>query len=131
MDDARMQQKCAQAIGLVAEIRKSDALHGDVDGVFVWMPDRDEDYGWWYSPLMSDGQAMALVRKLRLNIEAIEVGQWMVTSAELGKKHGEFVEAHDASLHRAIVKCVSSLPAPTSPPPAAASPNPAGSQASE
>lgn len=60
-----------------------------------------------YNPLTDDAQAMALVKKFSLRIDKFsEKAPWLVI-AESG---GEFAEADNHNLNRAICECVANLP---------------------
>src|SRR4051812_36511137 len=67
----------------------------------------------WYDPLTDDAQAMALVKKLKLDIEPCwdgSEGDWMV-SVWATDKNVRVNYTHDENLNRAIVRCVAALPA--------------------
>ena len=83
MTDVEMVKRCAGAMGYMA----------DVD----WVEPK-------YDPLHNDAQAMALVKKFRLDIERCDDGEFMVT---WGEKLGNFVKSPD--LNRAIVECVANM----------------------
>ena len=64
-----------------------------------------------YFPLHDDVQAMALVKKLRLAIETIEIGAWCVWNNEQCTMHSmdEYAEGFNENLNRAIVECVAKM----------------------
>lgn len=64
-----------------------------------------------YDPLHDDAQCFALVKRFRLNIEAIEVDYWSVINEEDATKHGHDVMkiGSDKSLNRAVCICVAQM----------------------
>lgn len=75
MTDLELTKLCADAMGLTS-----------------W-----HDKSYWYEPLTNDSQAMALVKKFKLDIE------WMGTDTDLWRV--EYAHS-DESLNRAICKCI-------------------------
>lgn len=59
-----------------------------------------------YDPLRDDKQAMALVKRFKLNIGQLEAGAKVFT----GFQKMPFVEADSTDLNRAIVECVAKIP---------------------
>ena len=101
MTDLELTRLCAEAM----ELKR---LHENEAGIF-------SDWGWVsakrYDPLHDDAQAMALVKKCRLTIEAIEVGAWRVENEEDMAKHGhdELRTGFGTDLNRAICECCAKM----------------------
>lgn len=97
MTDDEMTKLCAKVMGL-------EITFADAHGVFVH--DAKIPGPRVYSPLHDDAQAMALVKKLRLDInyatdEGVSVSWFSNDSVD-----ADHVQTHSADLNRAIVECV-------------------------
>ena len=95
-----MVKRCAVAMGLFFGASKTDP---NPENLYV---SPNAFVGPWvlYNPLIDDAQAMALVKKFRLDIVRCDDGEFMVT---WGEKLGNFVKSPD--LNRAIVECVANM----------------------
>lgn len=109
MSDTELTKACADAEGIEVTLYKA----GEPASMYSCWLTRDENGPWReYAPLHDDAQAMALVRKFRLDVEPCfegDEGEWMVSQwiDNAGRRTG-FV--HDESLNRAICLCVARLP---------------------
>ena len=92
MNDLEITKACAEAVDMHLSLVHADGL------IKYW-------------PLTDDAQAMALVKKLRLTIEAIEVGAWRVENEEDMVQHGndELRTGFGTDLNRAICECVAKM----------------------
>ena len=72
-----------------------------------------------YDPLHNDEQAMALVKKFRLQVNTLTGGRWLVTtdgslSARFEASYPPYISVHqteDSDLNHAIVECVAKMQA--------------------
>ena len=99
LSDLEMVRLCAEAMGLSLCEQHSH----------YWPRYFDASLGEWgtdicYDPLHDDAQAMALVKKFRLEIE----DEWLV-STSIATSNTEFWSAHGKDLNRAIVECVAKM----------------------
>jgi len=90
MTDLELTRLCAEAMGLSVELETRSGAHR-------W---RDE-YNHTYAPLQDDAQAMALVKKFRLQIDP-HSEQWNVASLT---GYASLTE----NLNRAICECVAKM----------------------
>ena len=94
MTDLEMVKRCAEKMGISGWLTEDDPMVTNDAGEFIEP----------YDPLHDDAQAMALVKKLELQI---------ITGYENGpivsEKHG-VISAQDKSLLRAICTCVARMP---------------------
>lgn len=102
MTDLEITRKCAERMGIECRV-----IPGSI---FVRLVASKKDYNgvkeFSYAPLYDDAQAMALVKKFSLRIDKFsEKAPWLVI-AESG---GEFAEADNHNLNRAICECVANL----------------------
>ena len=84
----------------------------------MWIDTRSPWEAWWrgvasrptlkdyppFDPLHDDAQAMALVKKLELDISHCEPSGWIVFSGD-----GDGIDAIAEDLNRAIVECVAKM----------------------
>ena len=101
MTDLEITKLCAEAMGL--SVRK-ESKEGELPAWIVtqmpgtYLPSYD------YYPLHDDAQAMALVKKLLLDISHCAPSGWMVFSG-----NGDGVDKFDEDLNRAICECVAKM----------------------
>ena len=97
MTDLELTKRCAEAMG----------LNYNISGEYISIAPSGEGAKFWrYDPLHDDAQAMALVKKFRL--ESSFGIEWTVIGGD------PVARAQNQDLNRAIVLCVSSLTAHTS-----------------
>ena len=107
MDDLEMVRRCAEAMGYEVSNADLDKFHESglwcYDPHAVW-----RQHSFWYRPHRSDtygnAQAMALVKRLNLEIRRPHSDEWWVMGNGL---YGASVG--DADLNRAIVRCVAAM----------------------
>lgn len=98
MSDLEMTKACAEAIGL-----ESDQTTEERERIGYWLTD-----GRLYDPFTFDAQAMALVKKLKLEIFLSTKDEgWYVMSNKV--VDGAEIVATNHDLNRAIVECVAKL----------------------
>ena len=99
MTDLEMTKLCAEAMGIavVSEGPQSEPTE-------FWL--FESGVGEWseYDPLQDDAQAMALVRKMELDISHCEPSGWIVFSGD-----GDGIDATAETLNHAIVECVAKM----------------------
>ena len=107
MTDLEMTRLCAEAMGLDwCHSMHPDRVLAQLDArakfSHVYSP---------YAPLHDDAQAMALVRKFRLDISQTLVWDWLVRTQDI-ETEGFINRWHDArntDLNRAICECVAKM----------------------
>jgi len=111
MTDLEMVKRCAEKMGF----SQVGAAHGKIEVVssgerFKPREDLMLERPFLYDPLTNDAQAMALVKRFGLWIEANDDGSksiWVVTGDRVCGQNERFISK---DLNRAIVECVSRLP---------------------
>ena len=104
MTDLEMTKLCARAVGLEVMIATSHAPGGRR---YVQLGNAgDGPSGDVYNPLEDDAQAMALVRRFRVDINSLDDANWY---ARIPSQQHEY--CHAADLNRAIVTCVANMQA--------------------
>lgn len=103
MTDLEITKLCAEAMGKdICGAKYLDGLH-----IFTGRA----NYHTLYDPLHDDAQSMALVKRFRLNIEAIDDGAWLVSNEENMDMHGVGVyrSAVNIELNKCICECVAKM----------------------
>ena len=102
LSDLEMTRLCAEAMGYGGGTYYSVSLYA-----------RDGEGMRLFDPLNDDAQAMALVKKLRLDTEAAlkDGAPWTVSGGDDTQWSGPIAVAHNADLNRAIVECVAKMQA--------------------
>ncbi len=103
LTDLEIVRACAKAIGL-REIRHPIA---PVEPPSIYVGNVHS--GAFYNPLKHDEQAMALVKRFRLQTDTLFDGTWTVESCGWDEERDETITVEDADLNRAICECVSRL----------------------
>ena len=110
MTDLEITQLCAEAMGLKGLIPLAEITTHFKDSNYsaiaekCWPDDEDAQY---YDPLRDDAQAMALVKKMGLDIHCrADMNGWYVGRERLHE--GLFI---NADLNRAICECVAEIQA--------------------
>ena len=102
MTDLELTKLCAEAMGYPPP--NDDFSYED-----------DEGSVRWYTPLIDDAQAMALVKKLDLRIgqsfKSVSKRVYAYTPAESDDPEYSYAENWDADLNRAICECVAKMQA--------------------
>ena len=105
MNDLEMTILCAEAMGLMQTTHYDDRVPSAPDpAILVGKPHCYEIY----DPLHDDAQAMALVKKFKLNIGQLSNG--CKVFIPITGNRGQYFEADfNADLNRAIVECVAKM----------------------
>lgn len=104
MTDLELVKKCAEKMGYRVGSPAFKVVAFDVSPHAI-IASNESGGESVYDPLNNDAQAMALVKKLELSIDAPQGdGVWGVTDYETGA-YGD-----NESLNRAIVRCVAGMP---------------------
>ena len=102
MTDLEMTRLCAEAMGLIHEVVSDSAYEDPTEYQWVSIPDGT------YKPLEDDAQAMALVKKIFLDIVTRWNGEGLAYWRVQGTVSGwEITKNKD--LNRAIVECVAKM----------------------
>lgn len=97
MTDLELVRLCAVAMGIKREIDEGEQVYR--------MEDKYRRLH-WFDPIHDDAQAMALVKRFRLNISA-QPKEWDVDAFTIGGNEQNFCT--DADLNRAICECVAKM----------------------
>jgi hypothetical protein len=107
MTDLEMIKKCAEKMGLDICQNNSKSF------CMVKFLDCDAIGEFEYDPIHDDAQAMALVKKFRLNLypyDVVEGREWCVSCPDPKDTEYFFFQTYHQNLNTAIVECVSKLP---------------------
>lgn len=113
MSDLEITRLCAESIGLKQYTEGGIPQDSSEHSIYVWDDRRDCNYS-NYDPLHDDAQAMALVKKFRLNIAYIGIKETDETRSvewwcmDVSQK----CEAPGDTPNRAICECVANMQKP-------------------
>lgn len=108
MTDLEITKLCAEAMGLHYKTHENnDDVNFNFPGVYLY----DDGANMWhesYSPLYDDAQAMALLKRFRLEIFGAYAPRWSVT--RLNDDVAQVAPTiQSADLNRAICECVAKM----------------------
>ena len=110
MTDLEITKLCVEADG---EIFCTTPPTWTNDGLWCFADGAPDSKGFYYDPLHDDAQAMALVKKLKLDIEPCFYegdGEWMVSTWDVDNNKRKN-HLSRADLNRAICECVAKMQA--------------------
>ena len=81
----------------------------DKDGVWVTVIRNRYPYSVFYDPLHDDAQAMALVKKFKLDIDYGQGVEWHVSDQHSDSEYEGYHSAMNPDLNRAICECVAKM----------------------
>ena len=112
MTDLEITRACAEAMSLNAvvdeRVRSSRRVFIFDVADSVW---EDSSYHTLYEPLRNDAQAMALVKKFKLNVGIGSADHARLWSAHWIPQEGKRCVAHSSNLNRAICECIAKMQA--------------------